>query len=157
MGWKPGMNGWNSGLPLLSMHKGTVPSLFLIFFCVRPCPLQIMIDRANLQGQPWEFLSTIDLNIIGFIIVGMFALTWAIALIAWHVVQRRERGEGKEEGGEGGAIMVAEGDEEGGWELLNEGRGEVEGKREVEGEGEGEIRHHSGGAVIVSDSGQQVT
>ena len=46
--------------------------------------LSVVADRLSLTGQPWDFVSGIDLNYVGYAIVGAFALTWAIALAVWH-------------------------------------------------------------------------
>ena len=44
----------------------------------------VLAEKLNLTGQPWDFVSSIDLNYVGYAIVGAFALTWAIALAVWH-------------------------------------------------------------------------
>ena len=46
--------------------------------------LSVLADRLSLTGQPWDFVAGIDLNYVGYAIVGAFALTWAIALAVWH-------------------------------------------------------------------------
>jgi nickel/cobalt transporter (NiCoT) family protein len=46
--------------------------------------LSVLAEKLNLTGQPWDFVSGIDLNYVGYAIVGAFVLTWAIALAVWH-------------------------------------------------------------------------
>jgi high-affinity nickel-transport protein len=44
----------------------------------------IIAEQLNLSGSFWNWFETIDINLLGFIIVGMFVATWAIALSVWH-------------------------------------------------------------------------
>jgi high-affinity nickel-transport protein len=44
----------------------------------------VLVDRLSLSGQPWEFVSSLDLNYVGYAIAVLFVLTWAIALSIWH-------------------------------------------------------------------------
>jgi len=45
--------------------------------------LGILVDKANLSGGFWTWVGNLDLNLIGYAIVGLFVLTWAIALTVW--------------------------------------------------------------------------
>ncbi|CAI5962381.1 unnamed protein product [Closterium sp. NIES-64] len=49
--------------------------------------LQLVIEKAGWEGQPWDSIAGMDLNILGFVIVGLFFLTWMIALAIWHSMQ----------------------------------------------------------------------
>ena len=42
-------------------------------------------------GSFWSWFENIDINLLGFIIVGMFVATWAIALSVWHFGRIEER------------------------------------------------------------------
>ena len=42
-------------------------------------------QELSLGGPFWTWVSTLNLNTLGFAIVGLFVVTWAIALIAWRV------------------------------------------------------------------------
>jgi high-affinity nickel-transport protein len=44
----------------------------------------VFTDKLSLSGFPWENISNLDLNYIGYAIVGAFVITWAIALAVWH-------------------------------------------------------------------------
>ena len=44
----------------------------------------VAAGRLSLSGQPWDFVSTIDMNMVGYAIVALFALTWAVALGVWR-------------------------------------------------------------------------
>src|SRR5439155_16228466 len=41
--------------------------------------LSVLSDRLNLTGQPWDFVSGLDLNYVGYAIAAAFVLTWGIA------------------------------------------------------------------------------
>jgi high-affinity nickel-transport protein len=46
--------------------------------------MSVLVDRLSLTGQPWDFVSGLDLNYVGYAIVGVFVLTWVAALCIWH-------------------------------------------------------------------------
>ena len=48
-------------------------------------------SQLNLSGPFWTWFEGIDLNTIGFMIVGMFVATWAIAYCVWKVGRIEER------------------------------------------------------------------
>ncbi len=46
--------------------------------------LSILADKLSLRGGLWGFAAGLDLNEVGFVIVGLFVVTWAGALAIWH-------------------------------------------------------------------------
>jgi len=44
----------------------------------------VFADKLSLKGGVWDWVSNLDLNYVGYAIVGLFVLTWAIALAVWH-------------------------------------------------------------------------
>jgi high-affinity nickel-transport protein len=46
--------------------------------------LAVLADRLGLTGGIWDWVSSLDLNDVGYAIVAMFVLTWTIALSVWH-------------------------------------------------------------------------
>jgi nickel/cobalt transporter (NiCoT) family protein len=53
--------------------------------------LAVLADKLSLTGQPWEFVSGLDLNYVGYAIVALFVVTWVVALVIWHVGRIEER------------------------------------------------------------------
>ena len=53
--------------------------------------LSVVADKLSLRGGLWDFVSNLDLNLVGYVIVGMFVVTWAIALSVWHFGRIEER------------------------------------------------------------------
>jgi high-affinity nickel-transport protein len=53
--------------------------------------MSVLADKLGLTGGVWDFVSHIDLNLVGYGIVGLFVLTWAGALAVWHVGRIEER------------------------------------------------------------------
>jgi nickel/cobalt transporter (NiCoT) family protein len=51
----------------------------------------IVAEQLNLSGSFWSWFEAIDINLLGFIIVGMFVATWAIALCVWRFGRIQER------------------------------------------------------------------
>jgi high-affinity nickel-transport protein len=51
----------------------------------------LVAQHLNLSGAFWNWLETININALGFLIVGMFVVTWAIALSVWRFGRIEER------------------------------------------------------------------
>ncbi len=51
----------------------------------------LLASEVNLPGSFWAWFEGIDINLLGFVIVGMFVATWVIALSVWkfgHIEDR---------------------------------------------------------------------
>jgi nickel/cobalt transporter (NiCoT) family protein len=53
--------------------------------------LSILTKQLDLRGGVWGVLNAIDLNTVGFIIVGMFVVTWLGALAVWRYGRIEQR------------------------------------------------------------------
>jgi len=53
--------------------------------------MSVLADKLTLTGQPWDFVSGLDLNYVGYAIVAVFALTWIAALAVWHFGRIEEK------------------------------------------------------------------
>ena len=51
----------------------------------------LIAQQFNLSGSFWNWFENIDINVLGFVIVGMFVATWAIAVSVWHLGHIEER------------------------------------------------------------------
>ena len=51
----------------------------------------LIAQHLNLTGTFWNWFENIDINFLGFVIVGMFIATWAIAVAIWHLAHVEER------------------------------------------------------------------
>jgi nickel/cobalt transporter (NiCoT) family protein len=51
----------------------------------------IIAAHLDAQGSFWTWLENVNINTLGFIIVGMFVATWAIALAIWRFGRIEER------------------------------------------------------------------
>jgi len=52
---------------------------------------QVISEQLNLTGFFWDYANGFDLNSAGFIIVGIFVVVWAIALLLWKYGKVEER------------------------------------------------------------------
>ena len=43
------------------------------------------------HGTFWDWVSGLDLNVMGFVIVGLFVLTWLVAVLVWRLGRIEER------------------------------------------------------------------
>jgi len=46
--------------------------------------LSVLSGQLGWQGGFWSWVGDLDLNTLGFVIVGLFAATWVVALLAWR-------------------------------------------------------------------------
>ncbi len=53
--------------------------------------LAVFADKFSLNGGIWGFVSGLDLNIVGYFIVGLFVATWALALAVWRFGRIEDR------------------------------------------------------------------
>jgi nickel/cobalt transporter (NiCoT) family protein len=53
--------------------------------------LGLLAGQMGLSGGFWDWIAGIDLNAVGFVIVGMFVATWVVALLIWRVARIEER------------------------------------------------------------------
>jgi nickel/cobalt transporter (NiCoT) family protein len=53
--------------------------------------LAVLADELALTGGVWDVVAGIDLNAIGYLVVGLFVLTWAIAIAVWRLGRIEER------------------------------------------------------------------
>lgn len=53
--------------------------------------LALLADQLSWRGPFWEWLGGLDLNAAGFVVVGMFVFTWAVALLVWRYGRIEEK------------------------------------------------------------------
>jgi high-affinity nickel-transport protein len=51
----------------------------------------LLAQHLELSGSFWSWFENIDINLLGYIIVGVFVATWALALSVWHFGRIEER------------------------------------------------------------------
>ena len=51
----------------------------------------LLAQQLDLTGSFWAWFENIDINLLGFVIVGMFVITWAVAVSVWHYGHIEER------------------------------------------------------------------
>ena len=53
--------------------------------------MTVFSEKLGLTGGLWDFVSHIDLNYVGYAIVGLFVVTWVTALAVWRFGRIEER------------------------------------------------------------------
>jgi nickel/cobalt transporter (NiCoT) family protein len=53
--------------------------------------LSVAAEKLRLEGGFWTWVSAIDLNLVGYGIVGLFVATWVGALAVWRLARIEER------------------------------------------------------------------
>ena len=56
--------------------------------------LSVLADKLSLHGGAWAWVANLDLNLVGYGLVGLFVLTWAIAAAIWRFGRIEERWSG---------------------------------------------------------------
>jgi high-affinity nickel-transport protein len=51
----------------------------------------LLAAQLKLSGGLWDWFEGIDLNTLGFVIVGLFVGTWAVAVVVWRRGRFEER------------------------------------------------------------------
>ena len=59
-------------------------SVFVAVFIGTVELLGLLAQDANFSGSSWSFLENFNINTAGFVIVGVFVLTWVVALGIWR-------------------------------------------------------------------------
>jgi len=66
-------------------------SVFVAFFIGTVEILGLIGQQARLTGGFWAFMAAFDINKAGFVIAGIFVVTWAAALAIWRFGQIEEK------------------------------------------------------------------
>lgn len=53
--------------------------------------LAVLAEKFDLTGGLWDLVGTLDLNMVGYVIVGVFLATWAASLAVWRFARIEER------------------------------------------------------------------
>ena len=53
--------------------------------------LQVLISMLGLQGSFYDFVAGIDFGVLGYVIVGLFVLAWALSVALWKFGRIEER------------------------------------------------------------------
>ena len=66
-------------------------SVFVALFVGGVEILGLVAQEADLSGGLWGFMQDFDINRAGYVIVGVFVVTWIVALAVWHFgeIERR--------------------------------------------------------------------
>jgi nickel/cobalt transporter (NiCoT) family protein len=60
-------------------------SVFVALFIGTIEIVGLVAQETNLSGGVWGFLQSFNINRAGFIIVGIFVMTWVVALLVWRL------------------------------------------------------------------------
>jgi nickel/cobalt transporter (NiCoT) family protein len=71
----------------------TALSVFVAVFVGAVELLGLLGQESNLTGSGWSWLANFNINTAGFVIVGVFVVTWLVALGIWHFGKLEQRWE----------------------------------------------------------------
>ncbi len=78
---------WSFSKPVRKVYYNltiTGLSVFVALFIGGVEVLGLLAQDGHLSGGFWSFMEGFNINKAGFVIVGVFVLTWVIALAVWH-------------------------------------------------------------------------
>ena len=100
-----GAYGWAYLKPIRKLYYNltiTLISVLIAFLIGGIEVLSILGDRLGLHGGIWDFVGNLDFGVIGFGIIGIFVLSWAVSTLIYRSrgyddlpVVRRDRGSGE--------------------------------------------------------------
>ena len=53
--------------------------------------LAVLAGELGMTGGVWDVVTGIDLNAIGYLVVGLFVIAWAVAIAVWRLGRIEER------------------------------------------------------------------
>ena len=86
--------GWAFSKPVRKVYYNIVItglSVSVAFFVGGLELLQVLARQLNLTGGFWDYAASFNLNSAGYIIVGLFAVVWSVALLLWKYGKIEER------------------------------------------------------------------
>jgi nickel/cobalt transporter (NiCoT) family protein len=66
-------------------------SVFVAVFIGAVELLGLLAQDGDLRGPGWKWLESFNINAAGFVIAGVFVVTWAVALSVWHFGKLEQR------------------------------------------------------------------
>ncbi|MEI7860520.1 MAG: HoxN/HupN/NixA family nickel/cobalt transporter [Acidimicrobiales bacterium] len=69
----------------------TMLSVVICFFVGTIEVLGLLPHELHLSGPFWDYMAGFNLDAAGYVIVGLFVATWAVALIVWRVFRVEDR------------------------------------------------------------------
>jgi high-affinity nickel-transport protein len=86
--------GWAFSRPVRKVYYNitiTALSVTVAFVIGAVELLGLAANELKLHGHFWGWIAGIDINALGYVIVGLFALAWVAALAIWHLARIEER------------------------------------------------------------------
>jgi nickel/cobalt transporter (NiCoT) family protein len=90
--------GWAFSKPVRKVYYNiTITSLsVMVAFVIGGVELLgLLSQQLNITGRFWTDMQNADINTLGFVIVGLFVVTWAVALLIWrfgHIEEKWNEG-----------------------------------------------------------------
>jgi high-affinity nickel-transport protein len=86
--------GWAFSKPVRKVYYNitiTALSVAVAFIIGSVELLGILAEKLSLTGGFWDWIANLDLNLVGYAIVALFVLTWALALAVWRFAHIEEK------------------------------------------------------------------
>jgi high-affinity nickel-transport protein len=103
--------GWAFFSPVRKVYYNlaiTALSVAICFFIGTVEVFSLLPSELHLHGRFWNDMAGFNINTAGFVIVGMFVLTWGAALAVWRYGHVEEKWNARPEVAEGPALALAQ-------------------------------------------------
>ncbi|WP_181449770.1 HoxN/HupN/NixA family nickel/cobalt transporter [Streptomyces cyaneus] len=83
--------GWAFSQPVRKVYYNLTVTGLSVAVALLIGTVELLADRLALHGPFWSWITGLDLNTVGFVVVGLFAATWIVALLVWRIGRIEER------------------------------------------------------------------
>jgi len=86
--------GWAFSKPVRKVFYNitiTALSIVVALFIGGLEAFQVLSGQLNLTGGIWDFANNVNLNSAGYVVVGLFVVTWVVALGVWRFARIEEK------------------------------------------------------------------
>lgn len=93
--------GWAFSSPMRKLYYNLTITALSVAVALLIGTVELLVlfaDQFGWQGAFWTRLGGLDLNTVGYFVVGMFVVTWAVALLVWRCGRFEEKWAGADLG-----------------------------------------------------------
>ncbi|HEY0317300.1 MAG TPA: HoxN/HupN/NixA family nickel/cobalt transporter [Solirubrobacterales bacterium] len=86
--------GWAFSKPVRKIYYNLTITALSVFVALAIGSIEIaglLAQKLGLSGGAWDRVAALDLNTLGFLVAGVFVLTWVLALAIWRFAGIEER------------------------------------------------------------------
>ncbi|OBF01646.1 HoxN/HupN/NixA family nickel/cobalt transporter [Mycobacterium sp. 852002-10029_SCH5224772] len=86
--------GWAFSNPVRKIYYNIIITALSVAVALLIGSVELLVlfaDQFGWRGAFWNWVGGLDLNAVGYVVVGMFVVTWAVALLVWRYGRIEEK------------------------------------------------------------------